>query len=88
VLADAEAKGHNPHHLLTEAAARRELVTARQPARVLITRIQHTSRNPVPNRRAEAARLRSQGVPAPSSTTAVVPIPSAAVAPDRARPRR
>jgi hypothetical protein len=88
VLADAEAKGHNPHQLLTEAAARRELVTARQPARVLITRIQHTSRNPVPNRRAEAARLRSQGVPAPSSTTAVVPIPSAAVAPDRARPRR
>lgn len=59
VLADAEASGHEPHQLLKEAAARRELTTARQPARVLITRIQHTARNPAPNRRAEAARLRS-----------------------------
>ncbi|GAA2938775.1 relaxase/mobilization nuclease domain-containing protein [Kitasatospora cinereorecta] len=59
VLADAEASGHKPHQLLKEAAARRELSTARQPARILITRIQHTVRNPAPNRRAEAARLRS-----------------------------
>ncbi|MET9143802.1 mobilization protein [Streptomyces sp. NPDC004042] len=59
VLADAEAGGHKPHQLLKEAAARRELATARQPARVLITRIQHTSRNPAPNPRAEAARRRS-----------------------------
>ncbi|MFF4532876.1 relaxase/mobilization nuclease domain-containing protein [Streptomyces sp. NPDC001407] len=59
VLADAEAGGHNPHQLLKEAAAQRELTTARQPARVLITRIRHTARNPVPNRRAEAARRRS-----------------------------
>ncbi|OLZ62901.1 mobilization protein [Streptomyces sp. IMTB 2501] len=59
VLADAEARGHQPHQLLKEAAAQRELTTARQPARVLITRIQHTSRNPAPNRRAEAARRRS-----------------------------
>jgi hypothetical protein len=57
VLADAESGGHKPHQLLKEAAAQRELTTARQPARVLIARIQHTSRNPVPNRRAEAARL-------------------------------
>ncbi|MGW7165295.1 relaxase/mobilization nuclease domain-containing protein [Streptomyces sp. NPDC054884] len=56
VLADAEARGHQPHQLLKEAAAQRELTTARQPARVLITRIQHTGRNPAPNRRAEAAR--------------------------------
>lgn len=56
VLADAEAGGHKPHQLLKEAAAQRELTTARQPARVLITRIQHTSRNPAPNPRAEAAR--------------------------------
>ncbi|MFF2849746.1 relaxase/mobilization nuclease domain-containing protein [Streptomyces sp. NPDC058001] len=56
VLADAEAGGHKPDQLLKEAAAQRELTTARQPARVLITRIQHTGRNPVPNRRAEAAR--------------------------------
>lgn len=58
-LADAEAGGHQPHRLLKEAAARRELTTARQPARVLITRIQHTSRNPAPNRLAEAARRRT-----------------------------
>ncbi|MFE3775507.1 relaxase/mobilization nuclease domain-containing protein [Streptomyces sp. NPDC059122] len=59
VLADAEARGHKPHQLIKEAAAQRELTTARQPARVLITRIQHTSRNPAPNRRAEAAHSRS-----------------------------
>ncbi|MER6498376.1 mobilization protein [Streptomyces sp. NPDC001455] len=59
VLADAEASGHEPHQLLKEAAAQRELTSARQPARVLITRIQHTSRNPAPNLRAEAARLRT-----------------------------
>ena len=59
VLADAEARGHQPHQLLKEAVAQRELTTARQPARVIITRIQHTGRNPAPNRRAEAARRRS-----------------------------
>ncbi|MET7676650.1 relaxase/mobilization nuclease domain-containing protein [Streptomyces seoulensis] len=59
VLADAEAGGHKPHQLLKEAAAQRELTIARQPARVLITRIQHTSRNPAPNPRAEAARRRT-----------------------------
>ncbi len=59
ILADAEARGHQPHQLLDEAAAQRELTTTRQPARVLITRIQHTGRNPAPNRRAEAARRRS-----------------------------
>ncbi|WP_326670774.1 relaxase/mobilization nuclease domain-containing protein [Streptomyces sp. NBC_01257] len=72
VLADAEAGGHQPHQLLKEAAARRELGTAHSPARVLITRIQHTSRNPAPNRRAEAARLRSTratGVSAPPPDT-------------------
>ncbi|MFD5160521.1 relaxase/mobilization nuclease domain-containing protein [Streptomyces hawaiiensis] len=58
-LADAEARGHPPHQLLREAAAQRELITARQPARVLVTRIQHTGRSPAPNRRAEAARRRS-----------------------------
>lgn len=51
ILAEAEAGSHKPHQLLKEAAAQRELTTARQPARVLITRIQHTSRNLAPNRR-------------------------------------
>ncbi|MET8592448.1 relaxase/mobilization nuclease domain-containing protein [Streptomyces sp. NPDC005078] len=89
VLADAEAGGHKPHQLLKEAAARRELGTAHRPARVLITRIQHTSRNPVPNPRAEAARLRSTtasafSVPSPGTQ------PRAATAPTSqpSRPRR
>ncbi|MFE9330456.1 mobilization protein [Streptomyces sp. NPDC006925] len=68
VLADAEAGGHKPHQLLKEAAARRELTTARQPARVLITRIQHTSRNPAANPRAEAARRRSTQTASPRMT--------------------
>lgn len=59
VLADAEGGGHKPIRLLQEAAEQRELHTARKPARVLLARIQHTSRNPVPNPVAEAARLRS-----------------------------
>ncbi|MFF7736066.1 relaxase/mobilization nuclease domain-containing protein [Streptomyces sp. NPDC007984] len=83
VLADAEARGHQPHQLLKEAAAQRELTTARQPARVLITRIQHTGRNPAPNRRAEAARLgstRAGSGPAPQAGNgrlqAVTPSPT------------
>ncbi|MFH9834253.1 relaxase/mobilization nuclease domain-containing protein [Streptomyces sp. NPDC017201] len=88
-LADAEAGGHKPHQLLKEAAARRELGTAHRPARVLITRIQHTSRNPAPNRRAEAARLRSTtaaAFSAPSPSTQ----PRATTAPTSqpSRPRR
>ncbi|MFJ4793316.1 relaxase/mobilization nuclease domain-containing protein [Kitasatospora purpeofusca] len=59
VLADAEAGGHQPRQLLAEAATRRELGTARHPAKVLLGRIQHTSRNPPPNRAADAARLRT-----------------------------
>ncbi|KIQ62851.1 mobilization protein [Kitasatospora griseola] len=59
VLADAQALGHKPRQLLQEAAARRELTTARLPAKVLLGRIQHTSRNPAPNPAAEAARRRS-----------------------------
>ncbi|MBV6697396.1 hypothetical protein KV557_09695 [Kitasatospora aureofaciens] len=83
VLADAEAGGHQPHRLLADAAARRELTTARLPAKVLISRIQHTSRNPAPNRTAEAARRRtpaspsSEPSPTPtSSTRAASPSPA------------
>ncbi|WP_239149701.1 relaxase/mobilization nuclease domain-containing protein [Streptomyces sp. SID12501] len=90
VLADAEAGGHQPHQLLKEAAAQRELTTARQPARVLITRIKHTGRNPVPNRRAEAARRRSTtGTwPAGSATPAPQQASPAAVPGRNSRPRR
>ena len=88
VLADAEARGHQPHQLLKEAAAQRELTTARQPARVLITRIQHTSRNPAPNRRAEAARLRSTQAFAPTQPLQSPPLPTATTAPEYTRRRR
>ncbi|MFI0772499.1 relaxase/mobilization nuclease domain-containing protein [Streptomyces sp. NPDC021218] len=90
VLADAEAGGHKPHQLLKEAAAQRELDTARQPARVLITRIQHTSRNPVPNRRAEAARRRSTTGTWPAGNAIPAPRQAArAATPGRnTRPRR
>ncbi|MEU2345942.1 mobilization protein [Streptomyces sp. NPDC013082] len=89
VLADAEAGGHKPHQLLKEAAARRELGTAHRPARVLITRIQHTSRNPAPNRRAEAARLRSStaaafSAPSPSTQPRATTAPTSQLS----RPRR
>lgn len=90
VLADAEARGHQPHQLLKEAAAQRELDTARHPARVLITRIQHTSRNPVRNRLAEAARQRTtMGVPtAGGALSALQPtMPSTSPA-ESNRPRR
>lgn len=91
VLADAEAGGHKPHQLLKEAAEQRELDTARRPARVLITRIQHTARNPVRISRAEAARIRStRSISAASSTASAQQRPPAPVtAPERgSRPRR
>ncbi|MEU9111188.1 mobilization protein [Streptomyces sp. NPDC048483] len=90
VLADAEARGHQPHQLLKEAAVQRELDTARQPARVLITRIQHTSRNPVRNRLAAAARQRTTTGAGPASGTMPAPQPAIlSTTPGRSnRPRR
>lgn len=89
VLADAEAGGHTPARLLTEAAEQRELHTARQPARVLLSRIQHTARNPTPNRRAEAARLRSQSWSSFKPAQGRVPEPPAHVSPSEAqKPQR
>ncbi|MFE7764303.1 relaxase/mobilization nuclease domain-containing protein [Streptomyces sp. NPDC057438] len=91
VLADAEARGHQPHQLLKEAAAQRELTTARQPARVLITRIQHTGRNPAPNRRAEAARLQSTmagSVPAQQTGNGRIPAVTSSPTEQQHRQRR
>ncbi|WP_327655885.1 relaxase/mobilization nuclease domain-containing protein [Streptomyces sp. NBC_00483] len=89
VLADAEARGYQSHPLLKEAAGQRELNTARQPARVLITRIQHTGRNPAPNRRAEAARRRTTTGTFPGSTVAPAAQPSvSSPAPRQNRPQR
>lgn len=91
VFAEAEARGHKPHQLLKEAAAQRELDTARQPARVLITRIQHTGRNPIAHRRAAAARLRSTtAAPHPplGPDFAQPAVATTAPAEQQARPRR
>ncbi|MFI2210456.1 relaxase/mobilization nuclease domain-containing protein [Streptomyces sp. NPDC020141] len=91
VLTDAEARGHHPHQLLKEAAAQRELTTARQPARVLITRIQHTARNPVANHRAEAARSRTTQAALPPRAPHANSSPSTKATPladPRPRPRR
>ncbi|MGE7434180.1 relaxase/mobilization nuclease domain-containing protein [Kitasatospora sp. NPDC001175] len=85
VLADAEAGGHKPHQLLKDAAARRELTTARLPAKVLISRIQHTSRNPA----AEAARKRSRAAAAlPRQHGPQSAVAPAATAIDQQRRRR
>lgn len=59
-LARAETAGHNPHRLLTEVAAHRELDTAERPAEVLNWRI-----TAQPNRRAQAARTQSSRSTAP-----------------------
>ncbi|MGA5817202.1 relaxase/mobilization nuclease domain-containing protein [Kitasatospora sp. NPDC094028] len=90
VLADAKALGHQPRQLLQEAAARRELTTARLPAKVLLGRIQHTSRNPAPNPTAEAARVRAATAispgqrPAPTGPASPATPPTAlATAPQR-----
>ncbi|MFJ8432010.1 relaxase/mobilization nuclease domain-containing protein [Kitasatospora sp. NPDC094019] len=84
VLADATALGHQPRQLLQEAAAQRELTTARLPAKVLLGRIQHTSRNPNHNPAAEAARVRAATARTAAHTTPtdpVNPIPPAAARP-------
>ncbi|NYI05554.1 relaxase/mobilization nuclease domain-containing protein [Allostreptomyces psammosilenae] len=75
VLTDAEAGGHPPRHLLQEAAEQRELHTAHSPARVLLSRIQHTARNPAPNPRAEAARRRTTVTTHQRSIPANIPGP-------------
>ncbi|GJF31759.1 mobilization protein [Kitasatospora sp. NE20-6] len=91
VLADAQALGHQPRQLLQEAAARRELTTARLPAKVLLGRIQHTSRNPAPNPAAEAARRRSPAATAlglratPSTEPTAPPTAPAGTPPRRTR---
>ncbi|MFJ8230849.1 relaxase/mobilization nuclease domain-containing protein [Streptomyces sp. NPDC094448] len=53
-LARAETAGHKAGHLLSEAAAERELCSADSPAQVLVWRIAS-----LPNKRATTARLRS-----------------------------
>jgi hypothetical protein len=62
-LTEAAQRGHDPHQLLRQAARQRELDSAGSPAAVLALRVQRLGYQPVPNRRAEAARARSVGLP-------------------------
>ncbi|MFD0564633.1 hypothetical protein ACFQ2M_23400 [Kitasatospora saccharophila] len=93
-LAQAEAAGHNPATLLTNAAGRRELATADSPAAVLTWRIRRDANLPAPapaatpdELRTRAARARTtnrtNGTPA---TTAITP--PTPVAPDQVRRTR
>ncbi|WP_198357247.1 relaxase/mobilization nuclease domain-containing protein [Streptomyces fildesensis] len=67
-LARAESAGHTPRHLLTQAAARRELDTAASPAEVLNWRI-----TGAPNRRHQAATARSAHITTPNPAKAPLP---------------
>ncbi|WP_328741951.1 mobilization protein [Streptomyces caniferus] len=69
-LARAETAGHNPHQLLSEVAAERELATADSPAQVLVWRI-----TAQPNKRMQGARRRST-VSATSFASAPQPAPT------------
>ncbi|MGI5368199.1 relaxase/mobilization nuclease domain-containing protein [Streptomyces iakyrus] len=55
-LAEAEAHGHDPERLLSQAADQRALDDARSPARTLAWRIQRISARPTPNARARATQ--------------------------------
>ncbi|MFC7936603.1 relaxase/mobilization nuclease domain-containing protein [Streptomyces sp. NPDC057387] len=71
-LAHAETAGHNPRRLLTEVGTQRELDSAEHPAEVLNWRI-----TAQPNRRTQAARMRS----ATSGTSAMPATPHSPATP-------
>ncbi|WP_256104653.1 relaxase/mobilization nuclease domain-containing protein [Streptomyces sp. ODS05-4] len=73
-LAHAETAGHNPRRLLAEIGTQRELDSAEHPAEALTWCI-----TAHPNRRAQAARRRSNGIATPAQTTEA-PRPSGAAA--------
>ncbi|MFF2657675.1 relaxase/mobilization nuclease domain-containing protein [Kitasatospora sp. NPDC058032] len=97
-LAEAEAAGHDPTTLLTQAAERRELATADSPAAVLTWRIRRDARLPAPaptvtqeELRTAAARSRSTtGRPTAPAVTETVqpPRPPAPPAPGTGRSKR
>ncbi|MBT2871388.1 mobilization protein [Streptomyces cellulosae] len=76
-LAHAETAGHNPRRLLTEVGTQRELDSAEHPAEVLNWRI-----TAQPNRRTQAARMRS----ATSGTSAMPATPHSPATPAVTRP--
>ncbi|MEV7777860.1 relaxase/mobilization nuclease domain-containing protein [Kitasatospora sp. NPDC088351] len=93
-LAQAEAAGHDPAALLTNAAGRRELATADSPAAVLTWRIRRDAGLPTPAPAATPDELRTRAARArTTSRTAGTPsapliTPPAPVAPDQVRRTR
>lgn len=88
VLADAAQRGHDPRHLLRQAARERELDSARSPATVLALRVQRLGYQPVLNPQAAAARLRSVGHQTASSAEALTMPPTGTTPQTRGGPRR
>ncbi|MYY08867.1 mobilization protein [Streptomyces sp. SID4919] len=62
-LAEAETSGHDPGHLLQNAADQRTLDDAHSPAEVLTWRIHRLAHRPPPSARALAAQARSTTAP-------------------------
>ncbi|NJP47187.1 relaxase/mobilization nuclease domain-containing protein [Streptomyces sp. PRB2-1] len=58
-LSDARTAGHDPAHLLRQAADQRALDDARSPAQVLTWRLQRLTQRPAPSPQAQAAMARS-----------------------------
>ncbi|MFD4532220.1 hypothetical protein ACFWNL_12830 [Kitasatospora sp. NPDC058397] len=91
-LAQAEAAGHNPTTLLTNATGRRELTTADSPAAVLTWRIRRDAGLPTPapaatldELRTRAARARTTVNRATGTPATPVITPPPLVAPDQVR---
>ncbi|WP_110671076.1 relaxase/mobilization nuclease domain-containing protein [Streptomyces tateyamensis] len=93
-LAQAEAAGHNPTTLLTNAAGRRELATADSPAAVLTWRIRRDANLPAPASAATPDELRTRAARARTTSrttgTPATPVitPPTPVAPDQVRRTR
>ncbi|MFE2412768.1 hypothetical protein ACFXDE_30960 [Kitasatospora sp. NPDC059408] len=84
-LAQAEAAGHNPTTLLTNAAGRRELATADSPAAVLTWRIRRDANLPTPAPAVTPDELRTRAARSRSTTTnrATTPVTTTIVQPPR-----
>ncbi|MFJ9693131.1 hypothetical protein [Kitasatospora sp. NPDC101183] len=83
-LAQAEAAGHDPTTLLTNAAGRRELATADSPAAVLTWRIRRDAYLPAPAPAATPDELRTRAAMSRSTTSrTTTPVVTTAVQPPR-----
>ncbi|WP_431980078.1 relaxase/mobilization nuclease domain-containing protein [Streptomyces qinglanensis] len=84
-IAKAETAGHNPHRLLTELQAERELETAKSPAQVLVWRV-----TAQPNKRQAAAAIRStsSGTSRVSTTSPAISVAASSQAVQEEQRRR